>query len=94
MATANSISKESIEQPVVTYPILTLRAQLRAAASMLMEMDCYGERSDTGSTLCDLGFMLMDADGRLGEIYAIADKLESQAWRIQNAPEVSQAALA
>lgn len=55
---------------------------------MLMEMDCYGERSDTGETLCDLGFMLMDADGRLGEIHDIAGKLESQLWQIQNAPEV------
>lgn len=75
----------------VSYNVLALRAQIRAAFSMLTAIDGYGNRNESGETLCDLGFMLKDADEKLGEIYGMADNLETQLDRVQNAAESPQA---
>lgn len=63
---------------LISYNALALRAQIRAALLMLIEIDGYGERSEAGEALCDLGFLLMDAEAKLDEIHGLADKLESQ----------------
>lgn len=54
------------EASSIGFDILTLKAQLRGAFSLLSTMDEYGENAD----LCDVGFALIDAEKRLDEINA------------------------
>ena len=74
MATENCIRMENYS---ITYRALALRAKIRAAKAMLMEMDCYGDNNETGEALCDLGFVLIDADRDLGDLHKEADIAEN-----------------
>lgn len=74
MATENCIRTENYS---ITYRALALRAKIRAAKAMLMEMDCYGDNNETGEALCDLGFVLVDADRDLGDLHKEADVMEN-----------------
>lgn len=81
MATENCIRMENYS---ITYRALAIRAKIRAAKAMLMEMDCYGDNNETGETLCDLGFVLIEADHDLADLHKEADIMENGLLKIHH----------
>lgn len=53
------------------FDVLSLRAQMRAAFSLLQSTDAYA----SNETLCDVGFALIDADKRLNAIHERIDAM-------------------
>jgi len=76
---ANEDSKLSSELPSdhLDYCVLTLRAQLRGAMSLLTTHNGYGNpENDPEDVLCSVGCILRDADIKLGEIYTQIEEQE------------------
>lgn len=76
MANQDSTTQQLERDPLATYEIAALRAQIKAALSLLMSADEYGQRGEAGETMCDVGFILTSAIERLGNIFDQVDRLE------------------
>lgn len=64
------------EFDALCYEMHMLRSHVRAAYSMLQDIDGYGEEdSPHGEELCDVGFALLNASAKLQEFHARIDAL-------------------
>lgn len=54
--------------------VLSVRAQIRCAISLLTSTKEYGSLVGDGDSLCDVGFVLMNAEERLSEIHSSIEK--------------------
>lgn len=54
--------------------VLSLRAQIRCAISLLTSVEEYGSLKGGGESLSDVGFVLMDAEKRLSEIHTAIEQ--------------------
>lgn len=65
------VVKQESNKPTLGFDVLSLRAQLRAAFSLLQTADDY----ESNETLGDVGFTLIDADKELSRIYESMDAM-------------------
>jgi hypothetical protein len=68
----------------LTYEVLALRAKLRAVHALLVAIEGYGDRDETGEALCDIGFILTEADNDLDGIHARVDRLEGTLHQLKS----------
>ncbi|MBU1980426.1 MAG: hypothetical protein KJ958_14790 [Gammaproteobacteria bacterium] len=74
----------------LSYDVLSLRASLRAATIMLESLEGYGNRDVTGEGMCDVGFLLHDAEDRLDHIHKKVDALEGACAQIKYERKTSE----
>lgn len=65
-----SVAEQESNKSTLGFDVLSLRAQLRATFSLLQTADDY----ESNETLCDVGFMLIDADKELSRIHESMDE--------------------